>query len=268
MAKKLSSLNKMLKFYEKNAKTYDNVYLEEQWRLYDDLTWHFTEQYVPTNRNINILDIGGGTGKWSIKLATLGYHVICADISPAMLDVAKIKIEKLNLSEKIQLKQSDIRDMKEFNDDYFDLVLALGDTISYALDDTIAVSELYRVTKFGGTVIASVDNKLIYILNEIKSERWDKIDEIIQTGLFENYGIHPIKAYFVNDLQELFKNAGFSIIKIIGKPVLSSTFPKKVRKRKLEDYYDRILNLEKRFCEDPSLIGHGGHLHIIAKKEK
>lgn len=267
MAKKLTSLKKMLNYYEKIANDYDKVYEKEQWRLYDDLTWHFTEQFIPKDININILDIGGGTAKWSIKLANLGYHVICADISTAMLEVAKNKIENLNLSDKIQLKESDIRDMKEFEDNYFDVVLALGDTISYAIDDTLAVSELYRVTKLGGTVISSVDNKLVYIINEIKSERWNHIDDLIHTGLFENYGIHPIKAYFVNEIRELFEKAGFLIIKIVGKPVLSSTFPKKVRKRKLEDYYDRVLSLEKQFCEDPSLIGHGGHLQIIAKKE-
>jgi ubiquinone/menaquinone biosynthesis C-methylase UbiE len=112
----------MLKYYEKKAVEYDNIYEEGQWRLYDDLTWHFVEPYLPSSLNANILDIGGGTGKWSIKLAQLGYLVTCADISNAMLDIAKKKVEKLNLAQKIQFKESDIRDMKEFEDNQFDFI--------------------------------------------------------------------------------------------------------------------------------------------------
>ena len=264
--KKYSTLNAVKNYYDKYATQYDADYEEATWRLYDDLTWYFIEPYLPDDKSRPILDIGGGTAKWAIKLAEMGYHVICGDISQGMLDVAKGKIEERGLSEMISLQILDIRNMDSLENESFDLVLAVGDVISYALDDDLAVSECFRVCRPGGCCIASVDNKLTYIVNEIYYNHIDRIEEFMRTGISNFFKHHPVKAYFPQNLQLLFENHGFIMEKIAGKPVLTVMASKKERKQKLEPNYDLILKLEKQLADDPAFIGHGGHLQIIAKK--
>jgi len=61
-------------------------------RIYDELTWHHIEPYLPSAGLV--LDAGGGTGKWAIPIAERGLKVVLLDLSEGMLEVARRKIEK------------------------------------------------------------------------------------------------------------------------------------------------------------------------------
>jgi ubiquinone/menaquinone biosynthesis C-methylase UbiE len=268
--KKRSNLHRVEKYYDEFAQNYDETYEENSWRLYDDLTWHFLQPAMPPIKNPDsppqVLDIGGGTGKWALKLAQLGYIVICGDISQLMLNKAKEKAQKLGLLARIDFRILDIRNMENLKSNSFDLVIALGDVISYALDDDDAVKELYRVTKPDGFCVASVDNTMMYIINEIKYDHFERIPALLETKVTDFFGPHPIRTFLPEDLKLLFERHGFIVEHLVGKPVISSLMARKVKKHKLDSHYDFIFNLEKRFGEHPNYIGHGGHLQITAKK--
>jgi ubiquinone/menaquinone biosynthesis C-methylase UbiE len=263
-------LDEVKSYYEKYAELYDKDYESLEWKLYDDLTFSYLEPFLPTILNKSnpplILDVGGGTGKWAIKLAKIGYKIVCGDISDQMLEKAKSKVKAENLENKIEFRFLDVRTMPEMKNNSFDMVLALGDVISYALDDEESVKELYRVCKPGGYCVASVDNKFVFLINEIKGERWDTIRPLLQTGISDYFPAHPTKVYLPDELKMLFTQVGFSVEQIAGKPILLTLMPKKIRRRKLENQYELLLDLEKQFGKSPYLLGTGGHLQITAKK--
>lgn len=264
--KKFTTINAVRNYYDMHAPKYDADYEDAGWQLYDDLTWAFIEPYLPTDKTTPILDCGGGTAKWAIKMAELGYSVICGDISQGMLDIAQQKITAQHFESQIQLRMLDIRNMEGVPDATYNLVLAVGDVISYAMDEDLAVAEMYRVCKPGGYAIASVDNKLTYIINEINYDHWDHLDNFIQTGVSNFFSHHPIKAFFPKELGNLFTRHGFDVVKIVGKPVITTMMSKKERRQKLQPNYKQVFELEKRFADDPAFIGHGGHLQIIVHK--
>jgi ubiquinone/menaquinone biosynthesis C-methylase UbiE len=264
--KRLRPLNAVKKYYNEYATKYDSDPYYET-RLYDDLTWAFVEPYLPTDKLTPILDIGGGTGKWALKLAEMGYTIICADIAIEMLKIAQQKAKAKNLESKIIIKELDIRDMHEYPDNAFHLILALGDVISYALDDDIAVAEMWRVCKPGGVCIASVDNKLTYMMNELNYNHPERIEQVYRTGISHFFKSHQIKTYFPDELTALFVNQGFKIEKIIGKPVLTAGISKRDRKQKIMPNYESIFKIEKDLAEKPFCLGQAGHLQIIARKE-
>lgn len=119
-------------FYDKAAKDYDKEYEEPYWRLYQEITWQNIRRFLPKRKNAVILDAGGGTGFWAIRLARLGYHVVLTDISKNMLKVAGEKIGKEKLQDKIETRIVDIRDMSCFKPDLFDMALAEGDPVPIA----------------------------------------------------------------------------------------------------------------------------------------
>ncbi len=213
------------------------------------------------------MDIGGGTGKWALKIAAMGYTVICADIAIEMLKIAEQKAKTQTFNSKIIIKELDIRDMHEYDDNSFELVLALGDVISYALDDEIAVAELYRVCKPNGICIASVDNKLTYMINELNYNHPERIEEVFRTGITRFFKSHEIKCYFPDELALLFMNQGFTIEKIIGKPILTASISKRDRKQKIIPNYETIFTIEKELAQKPFCLGQAGHLQIIARKK-
>ena len=126
--------------------------------MYFEVTWHNLKKYLPKSKNTIILDAGGGTGYWSRRLANFGYNLICTDVAEKMLDYGEIRSKKDGLEDKIEFQKVDILDMDCFSDEYFDMVIAEGDPVSYCGNPKGAILELARVAKKKAYVCISVDN--------------------------------------------------------------------------------------------------------------
>ena len=99
-----------------------------------------------------ILDIATGTGDQAIALSALKPQKVTGlDISSGMLDVGRMKIAKLGLSELIDMKLGDSEDIP-FEDNSFDVI-----TVSFGVRNfenlRKGLSEMYRVLKPGGKAI-------------------------------------------------------------------------------------------------------------------
>jgi ubiquinone/menaquinone biosynthesis C-methylase UbiE len=49
------------------------------YKIYDAITWKYIEPYVPIDPDALVLDAGGGTGRWAIRMARKGCKVILVD---------------------------------------------------------------------------------------------------------------------------------------------------------------------------------------------
>lgn len=94
-----------------------------------------------------VLDLGCGTGRYSLYLDSLGHSVTGIDISMDMIEFAKQK------SKQIQFIQGDISNLP-FEDNSFDLVVS-GLTIHYVRNLEKAINEFSRVLRPGGHMIIS-----------------------------------------------------------------------------------------------------------------
>lgn len=265
MRVKNKDIREVEEYYNKIAKEYDELYETPYWKLYNEITWDNIKKFLPKKKDAFILDAGGGTGYWAIKLAKLGYKVVLTDISEEMLKVAKIKIKKEKLESKIIIKKVDIRDMSCFPSNYFDMALAEGDPVSYCLEPKRAIKELARVVKPKSPIIVSVDSKYPFISRLIVEGSFDKLPTFIKTGILKRE--HKFQAFTPEELREIFEDAGLKVVRIIGKPVLVQLIPKEKREEIIKNHFKKILNLELKFCDKPSLVGSGGHLEIVGIKQ-
>ncbi|MHA1776905.1 MAG: hypothetical protein DRO88_01350 [Promethearchaeia archaeon] len=266
MKEKKSDLTHLVNYYRKKAPLYDKDYEDKYWELYNDLTWHFLKPFLPKNKKSRIMDIGCGTGKWTIKLAKMGYFIDCIDISPDMLHIAEEKAAKAEVMDQIEFKQGDIRDLSQWSTDSYDLVMALGDVISYALDDQIAVQEMNRITAPGGFCVASVDSKFVYILNHIKYNQFSVLKELERSSITKFFKEHSLKTYTPEQLTALFQSCGFTNISLFGKGIFMGALPRKQREKKLTTHYQEFFELEIKYGQKYSFIGQAGHIQISAQK--
>ena len=251
-------------YYESTAENYDKQYDTPYWKLYHEVTWGNIRTLLPKRKNATILDAGGGTGYWAIRLAKLGYRVVLTDISRNMLKVAKEKVKREGLQTKIETMMVDIRDMSCFRSNHFDMALAEGDPVSYCLNAEKAIGELARVIRSKSHMIVSVDNKYPIISRLIEENSFDKISDLLKTGILEReFGI---QAFTPGELEKLFETCGLEVIRVIGKPILTQLVSREKRNEVVEKDFGRILKLELEFCDVPSLIGVGGHLEIVGVK--
>ncbi len=160
---------------------YYNSYAEEN-RL---LSRHGQVEYLTTMKYIEeslagietpaILEVGAGTGRYSVALAKQGLRVTAVELVEHNLDVLR---SKLDGTEPITAMQGNALDLSFLPDDAFDLTLVLGPMYHlYTRDDKLrALSEAIRVTKPGGRILVA------YCMNEStviqfmfgKNHLWDE----------------------------------------------------------------------------------------------
>jgi ubiquinone/menaquinone biosynthesis C-methylase UbiE len=101
-----------------------------------------------------ILDMGCGTGVFTIDILSFGPHVIGLDISQPMVIRACHKAKKYPFS-------GIVGDMMSlpFADDSFDKVVSMT-AIEFVKDAQRAVKELFRVTRRGGRIVVTTLNSL------------------------------------------------------------------------------------------------------------
>ncbi len=106
-----------------------------------------------------ILELACGTGRVLLPLARKGYRVTGVDISPAMLDVARRRVEAAGLGERVTLVEQDMRrlDLPE----RFNLVLIAANSFAHLPtqeDQLAALDRIRRHLRPEGLLVMDVVN--------------------------------------------------------------------------------------------------------------
>jgi len=263
--------------YDSVAKEYDGAYKGVRWEIYDMITWSCIESYLPKvtpREKALILDVGGGTGKWAARIASLGYKVVLLDISEEMLNIAKEKLSKLNLLGQIEIKHGDITDLP-FPDEYFDFILCEGDPLSYSVErHEQAISNLVRVAKKGAIIQIGVDNFFRVLFSPYRKTKdiglvLGKIREMLKNRVaFRDPYDLPVYPFTIYELKEKLARARLEVVRVFGKPVTFCLIPFEDWSKYDEDpkLREELVALEKELMAFEELACLGEHIHVIAKK--
>jgi len=146
----LKSPDDNVELYSAWAETYDNDFIEDmQYKL------HFSvaEEFVLNGGNGLILDVGAGTGALAQALLQRAkFSIEATDISKEMLKVANSK----RIYQRSFL--SDLTKKIPVDNSFYDGVVSSG-TFTHGHVGPSAMDELVRVTKAGGLVTISVNEK-------------------------------------------------------------------------------------------------------------
>ncbi len=163
-------------FYDKVAKSYS----DHDDRLCDRIVEHFILDSIHKNEKLNILDAGGGTGRFSEPLLKKGHRIVLTDISKEMLNKAKSKLKSYP---NVKFVKNSVIDMAGLEDNSFDVVLMINAILDYCEDYNKAMQETHRILKKGGLFIATVNNRLMYCKShELKEENFELFKKNMKIG--------------------------------------------------------------------------------------
>ncbi len=108
-------------------------------------------------RDSPILEVGCGAGLTTVALLERGYIVHAVDSVQAMIDLTRKLAARLDIEHNIRTSLGDVHNLT-FSDNVFSLVLAVG-VVPWLHSSARALSEIARVTKPGGYVIVTADNR-------------------------------------------------------------------------------------------------------------
>jgi ubiquinone/menaquinone biosynthesis C-methylase UbiE len=132
-----------------------DVYAQiHQLRHVTALTWIDSLTLAPGS---SVLEIGCGAGFMAIALAQKGLRVQAIDSTEAMIAQAQQNAQGIGGTESLSLGIGDVSALA-FDDASFDLVVALG-VIPWLEMPELALQEMARVTKPGGHIIFTADNR-------------------------------------------------------------------------------------------------------------
>lgn len=148
-------------------------YLENYYNNYDEdgrlLSQHGQVEYITTQKYIHeclrdtpdatVLEVGAGTGRYSVSLAREGYRVTAVELIRHNIEILE---SKLDGTEYITVLQGNAVDLSALPDGAFDVTLLLGPMYHlYTREEKIrALSEAVRVTKQRGYILVA------YCMNE------------------------------------------------------------------------------------------------------
>lgn len=215
--------------------------------------------------DISILDIGAGTGRYSIPLAVEGYDVSAIELVKHNLSRLKAK------SSLVKAKQGDARNLKKYADNSFDLTLVFGPM--YHLfsheDKLLCLNEAKRVTKPGGYIMVA------YCMNEYGVVMYaigeGHIKDLCEAGRLDdafhcNSSIEDLYDYVrIEDIDRLNVDAGLSRIKLIS-PDGPTNYIRKSLKTMSEEEFELYLSYVEKIAERKDLIGAAAHTVDILRK--
>jgi ubiquinone/menaquinone biosynthesis C-methylase UbiE len=257
-------------YYDGNA--------DHEWeRLANDrtefaLTMRALREHLPPPP-ADVLDIGGGPGRYAIELTRGGYRVTLADISEAELRVAEGKAAEAGVSLD-RVLAADARRLDAFAAASFDAVLMLG-PLYHILEEAgrrNAVSEALRVLRPGGRLFAA------FIVRTAVLRFWARYDPSVVSGDFPRYAAHlqtgevrdnkgftDVSLVHPAEAAPFMESCGCVTLDLIGVEGVINFISDKVDKLEGEAW-EGWMDLNYRLSKDASNHGCAGHLLYVGEK--
>jgi ubiquinone/menaquinone biosynthesis C-methylase UbiE len=143
-------------------------------------------------RNLNVLDVGCGTGKVSLPIAKLGAHVVCLDASAGMLEQCNDRAIKERCKDNIELLNASADDLP-YETDYFDLVISSRFLHLFTFKMyPIFINEMLRVSKPQGYVVVEIKNRFYGLFVNILRDLNKKINNVTPSSSLSMFQIKQL----------------------------------------------------------------------------
>ena len=220
---------------------------------------------TPQPQDIKILDIGAGTGRYSVALAEEGYDVTAVELVKYNLGILKKK------NSSVKAMQGNTLNLRKLNSNTFDVTLVFGPM--YHLfgfeDKKKALLEAKRVTKSGGTILVAYCMNEYGVITYGFKER--HILECMEQGRFSNtfqtqsLPEHLYDYMRIEDINTLNEACGLTRIKILS-PDGPANYMRPFLNQLSDKEFEAFVQYQMAVCERPDLIGAGAHTLDILHK--
>ena len=224
--------------------------------------FYFDKYLKPGDR---ILEIGAGTGAYSLYYANKGYKVNAIEFVEHNLDILKSKITD-NMD--IVAEQGDAIDLSRFEDNTFDMTLVLGPMYHLYKDSEInkAISEAIRVTKKNGIIAFA------YITTDGVFATW-AIDHLIDgynKSFDENFKLVRIPeeifgTFYIKEFKDIMSKYDVTLLNNVAVDGIAPIIGEKINSLSKEEL-DVWVKYQLSVCEREDLQGYSCHMLYICRK--
>lgn len=235
---------------------------------------HSRVEFITTTRYIEkylkegdrILEVGAGTGRYSINYAEKGYRVNAIEFVKHNVDILKSKIRK---GMDIVAEQGDALDLSRFEDNTFDVTLVLGPLyhLYNEVDQKKAIAEAVRVTKKDGIVaIAYLTSDSIMIDWALDGHLIDGQDKDFDDNFkMINYEEGVFAAFYIEEFKNMMKNFKIEFLHNVATDGMTYHIKDKIDNLTDEEF-EVWIKYHMSTCEREDLQGYSNHMLYICRK--
>ncbi len=260
------------------AASYDRSVEDEDSRLVlhqleYDLTWRYLTWYLPPAGSI--LEIGAGTGRYTLALCRRGYSVTAVDLSAALLERCQQRLAAARLHGQVQFVVADARDLHAVPTTAFDAVLLMGPLyhLVFEEDRRQAVRQAADRLRSGGLLFSTHLSRLGSLGDLMRRvpewiERGEEVRSLLDRGRRpDDQPRDGFRGYFarVSEIRPLHEALGIQTIVLAGvEPAISAddeSYNKLQAPRR-----DLWLDLLFEVSSDETTVGASRHLLYVGRK--
>lgn len=230
-------------------------------------TMDYIHKLVP--RGSKVLEVGAGTGRYSIALAREGYDVTAVELVTGNLEVLQRNAAGL---ENLASYQGDAVDLRHFADDSFDAVLVLGPMyhLFEKTEQHRALDEAIRVAKPRGVImIAFISVYQImycnYLSGSFRAGLEENFDADLRVRHFKEQGF---TGFDIQEFEALFSHKPVQKIALAGTDSVLELAEQAPSFHLSDEDFKLFADYHLKTCETRELLGSHSHLLYICRKDR
>jgi len=261
----------------KTIKNYYNANVDAEWNRIAGrpeflITRRFIDRYIKSGDNV--LDIGGGPGRYSFYLAYHGCDVTLFDLSDENIRFALEHAKEQNV--KIHAVTGDARSADEYFSRQFDHILLMGPMyhLQKETDRIKAVDSALKLLKPGGILFVSFISSyggVIYLMKNAPGllastpAEIGFMDLVIEDKPFAGLGFTECNCERYKDILPFFQQFPLQKLHFFGQESILSPCEEKIMSQP-ETVINRWLDFAEKLCEREDFLSWAEHLMYIGRK--
>lgn len=214
-------------------------------------------------RPLNILDVGGGLGQLTLRLAGLGHRLTFNDISGVMLDQARLRAREAGVEQAIDWNCGPYQALVEQQPAaQFDLVLSHA-LLEWLEQPQRLVPALHMLLKPGGYLSLCFYNPAAKVYRNLIRGNFDWLNRE-QPYQSDSGSLTPNNPCSLQQVRSWLEQSGMEIISESGVRVFHDYV---VEKRGGHRCPDQVLAMELAWSRQEPFKWLGRYLHVIARKQ-
>ncbi|MGH3371509.1 MAG: methyltransferase domain-containing protein [Nocardioidaceae bacterium] len=226
------------------------------------VVWDALQEVLASAESASVLDIGGGTGGFAVRVAELGHRVTVIDPSPDALAISARRADESGVADLVTARQGDLATLPGLvAEGSIDVVLCHG-VLEIVEDPAAALSTLAGVLRPGGVLSLLVNQRHAAVVARAMAGHFQQARSLLDDPAAAGA---TTRRFTVPEVSAVLAEAGFETTAMHAVRVFVDMVPSSLVDLE-PGAASALVDLERAVADRPEYLPLGTQLHVLARR--